>query len=114
MSRPRWLDGDPGRAVLGLLACQVTALLVLALLGGAPQRPSSASGVAHRELVRELQLTDLALWSEASYCRHLSQTDLFAPFADHPAAFEHFPSGSLVPVPVAARRNGPQLSGAEP
>ena len=114
MSRPRWLVGDPGRAVLGLLVCQVAALLVLALLGGASQPPWSASGVAHRELVRELELTDLAFWSEASYCRHLSQTDLFAPFADHPAAFEHFPPGSLVPVPAAARGVGVQLGGGEP
>ena len=114
MSRPSWLDPDPGRAVLGLLACQVAVVLILALLGGAPQPASSASEAAHRVLVRELELTDLALWSEASYCRHLSQTDLFAPFADHPAAFEHFPSGSLVPVPAAAWSSGPQLGGELP
>ena len=114
MKRPSWLHGDPGRAVLGLLACEVAVLLVLALLGGAPRHSSSASEAAHRLLVRELELTDLAFWSEASYCRHLSQTDLFAPFADHPAAFEHFPSGSLVPVPAAARGASPQLGGAAP
>ena len=114
MIRPRRLDADPGRAALGLLACQVAALVVLALLGGASQPPSSAAGVAHDELVRALALTDLALWSEASYCRHPSQTDLFAPFADHPAAFEHFPAGSLVPSPAAAARIGPELDGAAP
>ena len=114
MIGPGRLDGDPGRIVLGVLACQVAAVLLLALLGGAFQPPSSMSAVAQRELVRALELTDLAFWSEASYCRHLSQTDLFAPFADHPAAFEHFPAGSLVPVPAAALGRGPQLSGALP
>lgn len=114
MSRPSWLDGDPGSAALALLASLVTVLVALALVGRDLHGSSSAAEAAGDSLVRELELTDLALWSEASYCRHLSQADLFAPFADHPAAFEHFPSGSLVPVPAAARTIGPQLSGAEP
>ena len=52
-----------------------------------------------RELVRELQLTDLCLFTEARYTRHLSQADLHSPFQDYPMAFEHFPSGSLVMPP---------------
>ena len=48
------------------------------------------------ELVKRLQLTDLCLFNEARYTRHLSQADLFSPFQDHPMAFEHFPSGSVV------------------
>ncbi|MBF0471100.1 MAG: hypothetical protein HQL48_06955 [Gammaproteobacteria bacterium] len=52
-----------------------------------------------RQLVRQLELTDLALVTEARYIRHLSQTDLFAPFQDHPLALEHFPSGSLIQPP---------------
>ena len=51
-------------------------------------------------LVRDLGLTDLALFTEARYTRHLSQADLHTAFQDHPLAFEHFPSGSLhVPPP---------------
>jgi hypothetical protein len=49
-----------------------------------------------RRLVEELALTDPALFTEARYTRHLSQADRHAPFQDHPMAFEHFPSGSLV------------------
>ena len=52
-----------------------------------------------RQLVRELELTDLCLFTEARYTRHLSQADLHSPFQDYPMAFEHFPSGSLVPPP---------------
>ncbi len=52
-----------------------------------------------RHLVRELQLTDLCLFTEARYTRHLSQADLHSPFQDYPMAFEHFPSGSLVLPP---------------
>ena len=51
-------------------------------------------------LVRDLGLTDLALFTEARYTRHLTQADLHTAFQDHPLAFEHFPSGSLyVPPP---------------
>ena len=60
------------------------------------------------EMVEALQLTDLCLFTEASYTRHLSQADLHTPFQDSPMAFEHFPSGSLVPPPEMIRKiNGP-------
>ena len=52
-----------------------------------------------RDLVGRLQLTDLCLFTEARYTRHPSQADLFSAFMDHPFAFEHFPSGSLIPPP---------------
>jgi hypothetical protein len=52
-----------------------------------------------RILVNSLSLTDPALFTEARYTRHLSQSDRHSPFQDHPMAFEHFPSGSLVSPP---------------
>lgn len=51
------------------------------------------------EIVKRIRLTDLCLFTEASYTRHLSQADMNTPFQDHPMSFEHFPSGSLVPHP---------------
>lgn len=48
------------------------------------------------EMVRNLELTDLSLFTEARYTRHLSQADHHSAFQDHPLSFEHFPSGSLV------------------
>jgi hypothetical protein len=52
-------------------------------------------------LVKRLQLTDFALWSEARYARHPSQADWFTPFQDFPGSLEHFPAGSLIaPAPV--------------
>jgi len=53
-----------------------------------------------RHMVSELGLSDLALFTEARYTRHLSQTDLHTAFQDHPMAIEHFPSGSLVSPPL--------------
>lgn len=52
-----------------------------------------------RQQVSELELTDLSLFTEARYTRHLTQADLHTALQDHPFAFEHFPSGSLVTPP---------------
>jgi len=50
-------------------------------------------------LVRQLELTDLCLFTEASYTRHLSMTDPSTPFQDAPMSLEHFPTGGLVGPP---------------
>ena len=47
------------------------------------------------DMVREYELTDLALFTEARYTRHVTQADLHSALQDHPMSFEHFPSGSL-------------------
>lgn len=58
-----------------------------------------------RTLVGRLMLTDLALFTEARYTRHLSQADRHTPFQDFPLALEHFPSGSFVqPAPGQFQR----------
>jgi hypothetical protein len=56
-------------------------------------------------LVKELQLTDLCLFTEARYTRHPSQADLQTAFQDHPMAMEHFPSGSFMKIPENIGRN---------
>jgi predicted membrane channel-forming protein YqfA (hemolysin III family) len=55
-------------------------------------------------LVRDLDLTDLCLFTEASYTRHLTQADRHTPFQDSPMALEHFPSGSIVSPPGGLKR----------
>ena len=55
-------------------------------------------------VVRNLELTDLSLFTEARYTRHLSQTDLHSAFQDHPVALEHFPAGSITGIPAGLRR----------
>lgn len=52
-----------------------------------------------RQLVQVLGITDICLFSEARYTRHLTQADLNSAFQDHPVTLEHFPSGSLVSPP---------------
>jgi hypothetical protein len=52
------------------------------------------------QTVSRLGLTDLALFTEARYTRHPSQADLHSAFQDHPLAFEHFPTGSLIAPPA--------------
>jgi len=81
-----------------LLFLSVSALLLLFTLVEAAYRRGAAMVELERraQLVAELGLTDLALFTEARYTRHLSQSDLHSAFQDHPMALEHFPSGSLV------------------
>jgi len=55
-------------------------------------------------LVAELGLTDLGLFTEARYTRHLSQADMHSAFQDHPMSLEHFPSGSLLLPPQGVKR----------
>lgn len=50
-------------------------------------------------LVRTLGLTDLCLFTEATYTRHPSLADFHAAFQDAPVSLEHFPSGSLLNFP---------------
>ncbi len=57
-----------------------------------------------REMVRTIGLTDLCLFTEASYTRHLSQADLYTPFQDSPMSLEHFPSGSIAAPPPSLRK----------
>jgi hypothetical protein len=57
-----------------------------------------------QQLVKMLGITDMCLFTEARYTRHLSQADNFAAFQDSPMAFEHFPSGSLTLPPVMIHR----------
>jgi hypothetical protein len=73
-------------------------LLILAFNHGAYRREQNYESLrVTAALVRDLELTDLCLFTEARYTRHPSQADFHTPFQDHPLSLEHFPSGSLVP-----------------
>lgn len=83
--------------------CVLTALalgglgFMASLLEAAGAR--AAPPPASLTLVRALGLTDPALFTEARYTRHRVLADLHAAFQEHPLAFDHFPSGSLLPPP---------------
>lgn len=87
------------RGTIYLLFLAVSSLLTVWLLIA---NQAETVGLAEkRQLVQILGITDLSLSSEARYTRHPSQADLFSPFQDFPAAFEHFPTGSIIsPNPV--------------
>jgi hypothetical protein len=59
-----------------------------------------------RKIVRELELTDLCLFTDARYTRHPSMADLSTPFQDHPMSLEHFPSGAIMPPSSHLMKNG--------
>jgi hypothetical protein len=71
-------------------------LLSLFLVHASINANAQQAGLQEKaRLVKSLQLTDLCLFTEARYTRHLSQADLNTPFQDHPLSLEHFPSGSF-------------------
>ena len=47
------------------------------------------------EVVKNLGLTDLCLFTEARHTRNPSQADWHTAFQSHPLALDHFPSGSI-------------------
>ena len=57
-----------------------------------------------KQMVRDLELTDLCLFTEANYTRHLTQADRHTPFQNSPMVFEHFPSGSLLLPPESLKK----------
>ncbi|WKJ92154.1 hypothetical protein QZJ86_08435 [Methylomonas montana] len=73
------------------------AVLLGALLLHASFSETTQRGILEHKtmLVKNLRLTDLCLFTEARYTRHLSQADLNTAFQDHPLSLEHFPSGSF-------------------
>jgi hypothetical protein len=101
----------PSTVALGFLAALAAVCL---LIFGHFFRVTVATEqklTANRALVEKLGLTDLALFTEARYTRHPTQADLHSALQDHPGAFDHFPSGSLLPPPAILTQSHAHLVG---
>jgi hypothetical protein len=85
--------------IVNVVAFSLLMLHARTVQGRAGQLLRTSNSIA-----RELQLTDLCLFTEARYTRHPAMGDVYAAFQDHPLALEHFPSGSLVPAPLPLMR----------
>ena len=84
---------------LVLTIVNVMAFSLLMLHAQSVQARDGQLLASSSRIAKELQLTDLCLFTEARYTRHPALGDVHAAFQDHPMALEHFPSGSLVPAP---------------
>jgi len=84
-----------------LFSGMLAGLLGLSVLDAAIRGDERTNRLEQTRLqVGLLELTDLSLFTEARYTRHLTQADLHTAFQDHPMALEHFPTGALVAPPV--------------
>jgi hypothetical protein len=83
---------------------EILFLMMLFLYPYAVRSSISNELAAKSELVRQLELTDFAIWTEARYTRHPSQADFFSPFQEFPSSFEHFPAGSIIAPVVSNER----------
>jgi hypothetical protein len=89
---------------LGVTILQII-LLGLCFLHAGRAGEAARPAVARRAAtVKALGLTDLCLFTDASYTRHLALADGHAPFQEHPASLEHFPAGSLAGPPETGGR----------
>jgi len=80
------------------------ALFCIMLVHAADRRAAAQPSLLEkREMVKALELTDLCVFTEARYTRHLAMADFHSAFQDGPMSFEHFPSGSLF-IPVSKSR----------
>lgn len=100
----------PASLALALLA-GLAAACALILVLSRPDAAAQSRLESNRALVGKLGLTDLALFSEARYTRHPTQADLHSALQDHPGAFDHFPSGSLLPPPAILTESHAHLAG---
>lgn len=94
---------------LSAIAAQSALLGMLLAHGTLSTRGQPPELSEKRALVKALGLTDLCLFTEARYTRHLSQADLSTPFQDHPLSLEHFPSGSFLGAPEGVRKINEKL-----
>lgn len=90
----------PSTPVFAALAALFALLIASVLHAGLTTQAQNARLAASADLVARVGLSDLALFTEARYTRHPALADLHTPFQDNPVSFEHFPSGSFVPVPT--------------
>ncbi|MDD5285199.1 MAG: hypothetical protein PHD54_05025 [Desulfuromonadaceae bacterium] len=93
------------RTVAGL----VLLLAMIFLHASNEVRTSGPLFARKNALVRQLELTDLSIFTEATYTRHLSMADISTPFQDAQMSLDHFPSGALVEPPPHLLRNHAQL-----
>jgi len=88
-----------------LIALEVLALAYLVVAGHFSTARVEPVRRHNKNLVKELVLTDLAIWTGARYTRHLSQADVFSAFQDGLGALERFPEGALAPLPALIRQS---------
>jgi len=84
---------------LAMTAGLALTLALLLLHASHAVRAAQPGFTRKAALVRQVELTDLCLFTEASYTRHPSQTDMSTPFQDSPLSLDHFPSGALLGPP---------------
>ena len=91
---------NKGKIFFGIVIVESILLIFLVMHGKIHHHIQGYNFLkAKTTLVSELGLTDYAIWTEARYTRHPSQTDFFSAFQDFPAAFEHFPAGGIIAPP---------------
>ena len=89
---------------LWFLAICSAALFLIAIHARLAERKALPFRAERMAFVERDGLTDLCLFTDARYTRNPAVADFSTPFQDHPASFEHFPSGSIIGPPKQVTR----------
>ena len=90
---------QPSRILLIIILCFFLADISLFIHSERLKKEIKSDEEIQKIAVAGLGLTDLCVATEARYTRHPAVSDPMAPFMDHPAALEHFPTGSFWATP---------------
>jgi hypothetical protein len=84
------------RVFVSFIMGELLVFLVLLVSGRTAVESRGTEVREQRAIVKQLMLTDVAIWTEARYTRNPSQADYFSAFQDFPSSLEHFPAGSII------------------
>ena len=90
----------PSRILLIIILCFLLADISLFIHSQQLKKKIKSDEEIQKIAVAGLGLTDLCVATEARYTRSPAVSDPVAPFMDHPAALEHFPTGSFWAAPA--------------
>jgi hypothetical protein len=85
----------PARVLLIIILCFFLTDISLFVHSRLRRKEIKSDEEIQKIVVAGLGLTDLCVATEARYTRNPAVSDPMAPFMDHPAALEHFPTGTF-------------------
>ncbi len=90
---------------LACLALNLAALAVLSVHAIVCSREGADLFREEKQMVEDIRLTDICLFTDARYTRNPSMADIHSSFQDSPMSMDCFPSGALIVPPPHLTRH---------
>ena len=92
-------------AFFGFIALLLSIASYCAVKSIGTMKKNTKVSFDNAKIMRNFGLTDLCIFTDASYTRHPAISGASAAFQDSPLSMEHFPSGSIL-NPYSHKANG--------